>query len=256
MAVAEERVLAGDDEDLMSIGIRRWRLQKVLFKQVQNLGIKIHFRKRLDEVKQIDDRVHLKFEDGTNASCKLLLASDGSNSRVRNILTNEASTLKYTGTQCLMGTSSHARQEQGLSLPSSPTTKCHGAFYNVSESESCFQFHFPVPEEEAKASKGSWGNLTEHVGHEECKALAERLTADGWDKKYLEPLYHMDRAIKIGFQTLDPPLETFVHGQVVLVGDAAHPPVPYLGQGMSFCFHFKEANFMAPSISPYICPYL
>lgn len=130
-----------------------------------------------------------------------------------------------------MGTSSLSREEQGLCLPSSPTSKCHGAFYPVGETEQCFQFHFPVPEEEAKSSQGSWGNLTEHVGHEECTALAEQLVQDGWDKKYLEPLYHMDNAIKIGFSTLDPPLETFVQGQVALVGDAAHPPVPYLGQG-------------------------
>eukprot|EP00526_Cylindrotheca_closterium_P028938 CAMPEP_0113642134 /NCGR_PEP_ID=MMETSP0017_2-20120614/22134_1 /TAXON_ID=2856 /ORGANISM="Cylindrotheca closterium" /LENGTH=473 /DNA_ID=CAMNT_0000553541 /DNA_START=150 /DNA_END=1571 /DNA_ORIENTATION=- /assembly_acc=CAM_ASM_000147 len=231
VAVAEERVLAGDDEDLMSIGIRRWRLQKVLFEAVEKAGIKIHFRKRLESIKQIDDHVNLKFEDGTDTSCKLLLASDGSSSRVRKIITNDASTLKYTGTQCLMGTSSLPREEQGLCLPSSPTSKCHGAFYPVAESEQCFQFHFPVPEEEAKASQGSWGALTEHVGHEECKTLANRLIEDGWDRKYLEPLYHMDKAIKIGFSTLDPPLETFVQGQVALVGDAAHPPVPYLGQG-------------------------
>jgi hypothetical protein len=41
----------------------------------------------------------------------------------------------------------------------------------------------------------------------------------------------MNKAIKIGISTLDPPLETFIHGQVALVGDAAHPPLPYLGQG-------------------------
>ncbi|CAJ1954763.1 unnamed protein product [Cylindrotheca closterium] len=231
VAVAEERVLAGDDDDLASIGIRRWRLQKVLFEAVEKAGIKVHFRKRLESMKQIDDHVNLKFEDGTDTSCKLLLASDGSNSRVRKILTNDTCNLKYTGTQCLMGTSTLAREERGLCLPSSPTSKCHGAFYPVSETEQCFQFHFPVPEEEAKSSQGSWGALTEHVGHAECKLLAERLVKDGWDKKYLEPLYHMDRAIKIGFSTLDPPLETFVQGQVALVGDAAHPPVPYLGQG-------------------------
>jgi len=67
-------------------------------------------------------------------------------------------------------------------------SKCHGAFYNVSEGEQCFQFHFPIPEEETKASQRSWGALTEHVGIEERKALAERLVEDGWDKKYLEPL--------------------------------------------------------------------
>eukprot|EP00980_Cylindrotheca_fusiformis_P029961 scaffold24105_cov127-Cylindrotheca_fusiformis.AAC.1 len=245
VAVAEEKVLAGEEDDLMSIGIRRWRLQKVLLQATEDAGIKIHFKKRLEGIKEVDEQhqqtvVQLRFSDGSTRRCKLLLAADGSNSQVRQIVTNAAAAdkkqhdrpkLKYTGTQCLMGTSALPRTERGLSLPSSPTSKCHGAFYAVTETEQCFQFHFPVPEVDAKASQGSWGSLTEHVGHEECAALAERLVKDGWDPKYLEPLHHVNKAIKIGFSTLEPPLESFIQGQVALVGDAAHPPVPYLGQG-------------------------
>ena len=36
----------------------------------------------------------------------------------------------------------------------------------------------------------------------------------------------------IGFSTLEPHLESYVFGgRIALVGDSAHPPVPYLGQG-------------------------
>jgi 2-polyprenyl-6-methoxyphenol hydroxylase-like FAD-dependent oxidoreductase len=116
-------VLAGQEDDLKSIGIRRWRLQKVLLQAVEEAGIKIHFAKRLERVKQVDEQVQLQFADGTSRACKLLLAADGSNSQVRKIITRNQSTLKYTGTQCLMGTSALARAKRGLCLPSSPTTK-------------------------------------------------------------------------------------------------------------------------------------
>lgn len=130
-----------------------------------------------------------------------------------------------------MGISKVTQKERGLYLPSSATTKCHGAFYPTSDKEQCFQFHFPTSEEDAQNCQSSWGGLAHHMEQEECEKLADRLEADGWDKKYLEPLRNVEKGIKIAYSTLNPPLNSFVFGRVVLVGDSAHPPVPYLGQG-------------------------
>jgi 2-polyprenyl-6-methoxyphenol hydroxylase-like FAD-dependent oxidoreductase len=50
----------------------------------------------------------------------------------------------------------------------------------------------------------------------------------------LDPLYSVDHAVRVGFALLNPRLDRWVYGKnrrVVLVGDAAHPPVPYVGQG-------------------------
>lgn len=64
-----------------------------------------------------------------------------------------------------------------------------------------------------------------------CIRLADQLIEDGWDDRYVEPLRHVTKALKIGFSTLDPPLESYFFGRIVLVSDACHPPTPYLGQG-------------------------
>ena len=251
---------------MQPIGIRRWRLQKIRLEAVQEAGIQVHFNKRLDSLEQgvlssstIDKpdqvpvtsedpmplhQVRLNFTDGTSRATRLLLACDGSKSQVRKLISGGKYQLQHTGTTCLMGTSTVPRPTRGLSLPSSETTKCHGAFYPTGENEQCFQFHFPTALDEEESENdastshsvvnpkdASWGGLTHAVEQTECNKLADRLVEDGWDEKYIEPLRKVEKALKIGFGTLEPQLESFVFDHIVLVGDSAHPPVPYLGQG-------------------------
>ncbi len=232
---------AEDAEDLQPIGLRRWKLQKILFEAVIDAGIQVHFNKRLESLEQTGGSdgslVRLQFTDGTVRKTRLLLAADGSKSQVRTLVSEGKYKLTYTGTTCLMGTATVARQVRGLCLPSSDTTKCHGAFYPTGEHEQCFQFHFPTALNEGTKSGTndpkdfSWGGLTHAVEQEECNTLADQLVEDGWDEKFIQPLRHVDKALKIGFSTLEPHLSSYVFGHVALVGDSAHPPVPYLGQG-------------------------
>ena len=60
------------------------------------------------------------------------------------------------------------------------------------------------------------------------------MEADGWHPRYIEPLYRVEHAVRVGFALLKPRLKRWVYGhnrRIILLGDAAHPPVPYVGQG-------------------------
>ena len=84
IAEAEEAVLSQGEDELGSIGIRRWKLQKVLYEHAQSMGITIHFSKATVSAEMIqDDLVRVHFGDGTSRLARLLFGCDGGKSAVR-----------------------------------------------------------------------------------------------------------------------------------------------------------------------------
>ncbi|KAL3944761.1 MAG: hypothetical protein SGBAC_001180 [Bacillariaceae sp.] len=234
IAVASEDILSSEDKDLCSLGIRRWRLQKVLYEAVLDAGIPLRFSKAISNVVERDDedRIQVVFEDGTSRYTNLLFGADGGKSTVRRIVANGTFELSYTGVTCLMGMSDCPSQQEGISFPSSETTQCHAVYFPTGTDEQCFQIHIPTREEEA--DKDNWGNLSTVEGKEEFARIAETMKEDGWHQRYIDPLYRVEHAVKVGFCLLEPRLQKWVYGRnrrIILVGDAAHPPVPYVGQG-------------------------
>lgn len=277
----------GIETDLISIGIRRWKYQKVLCDACEAVGIVIHFGKRLINVSSIDnDKSLLTFLDESTATASLLIGSDGINSATRKYVANptddpeitkriEEFLPAYTGTTCLMGAANVPRA-RGISFPSSATTKCHACYYPTmvpdddeeddgeattdysddKRYEQVFQIYFPTPVERPD----TWRTLTPEEAKVESRELASKLRDDGWDEQFIKPLESdtLTGVLRVGLRSRTALDVWHVGGanagesaRAVLLGDAAHPPVPYIGQGAMMAM--EDAGTLSVILSKF-CP--
>ena len=246
VACAREAELTSDP-DLQSIGIRRWKLQKALCDASAAAGIAIHFGKRMEKVEtRADGRVTLTFLDGTSRTAKILFGADGQRSKAREAVVGSLAA-EFTGVTCLMGAAKVARPIRGICFPSSRTTKNHGCFYPTGEGEQIFQLYFP-----ARTMEEAWGTLSPEEGRARCVELADKLEVDGWAPIFLEPLRQAENVIKVGIFSREP-FDKWAtdNGRVILLGDAAHPPVPYIGQGAMMAM--EDAGVLARLLKQYCC---
>lgn len=286
------------ETELLSLGIRRWKYQQVLYEACLAAGVHIHFGMRLQHVTSIscndsdDSQTLLQFKDGSQITTSLLIGADGLNSKVRNYVTNpttqqsqtetqEEYVPAYTGVTCLMGCANVPRI-RGICFPTSATTKCHACYYptrapregtndDPDDYEQVFQIYFPSPIERPD----TWRTLTPQEAKEECRDLAKKLRQDGWDEEFLKPLEHptLTGVLRVGLRSREG-LESW-HvggsgnnhtsgeeelevnatkknvGRAVLLGDAAHPPVPYIGQGAMMAM--EDAGTLSMILGHY-CP--
>ena len=255
----ESKLSPGGEEELTPLGIRRWKLQRALIDACSDRGIPVHFGRKIDRVvRRHRELVEIEFSGGLDGSSpppprltRILFGCDGVKSRVRDFVVGSgAEEPEYTGVTCLMGSAPIPSPSRGICFPSSTSTGCHMCTYPTGPNETIFQMYFPTPEE----STENWGTFSEEGAKEEIETLADKMVEDGWSQRFVNTVRacELGSLVRVGLRAREPISRWFDDGNnVVLLGDAAHPPVPYIGQGAMMAI--EDAGTLAVLLKELCC---
>lgn len=213
-----------------SYAIHRGVLQKIL---INELDInKIHLNKRLNSLVQTENKVHLKFEDGTAADADIVIGADGIKSAVRKSIFGEVP-LRYSGQTCWRGI---------VKLSMTPEMKSNS--YEIWGNEGGSRFGMvPISENEVYFFTTF---LTEAGGKDEPRKVKRKLLSIYSDfgdvaQQIIEARLE-ENIIRSDIYDFKP-IKKWWTGRVVLIGDAAHATTPNLGQGA--CQAVEDAFVLA-----------
>jgi len=206
---------------------------------------------RLDDVEQDGDNVVARFSDRSAFAAPALVGADGGASAVRNVVFGGQSA-SYTGHVALRALVPYTQVPPAII--EDPYVLYVGAGRSL--------IHYPL---RSQATMNLLGN-----------AQVEEWQAEGWAipatvKEFLslfddfpEPVRELIAAVpeadlfKWGLRDREP-LEKWTRGRVTMLGDAAHPMTPYLGQGACMAIEdgmilgraFAEAQDLQEAFSRY-----
>lgn len=181
---------------------------------------RIHVNHRLTEIREDGDRPTLVFENGSEVSASVIVGADGLNSTVRRMVVSDEAV--YSGESVYRGLVPRERAQEFLSnnhhtLWIGPGM--HLVAYPIRRGELVnWGLAMPAPTERPE----SWE--TEGSVDEVLKAL------DGWCDRTHALVSQSTRAFAMPVFDRKP-INNLSHGSMTLLGDAAHPMLPYMAQG-------------------------
>ena len=183
-------------------------------------GITLENNRSVAEVTDEGDKMRVRCDDGHELTARLVVGADGLNSRVRRLIADDDPVFSgYVAFRAATPIEQHAvagDDESEVRLWIGPDVHLmqypvrSGTMYNQVAVFRTLRTH--------QGSEG-WGNSAE---------LIERFSPM-CDEVRVTVAAHADSAAYPNFDKN--PLSTFISGRAVLIGDAAHPMLQYLGQG-------------------------
>jgi 2-polyprenyl-6-methoxyphenol hydroxylase-like FAD-dependent oxidoreductase len=208
----------------ISAVIHRAELQDILLRLA---GGEVHLGKALLDVEERNREVIVRFSDGTEATGDVLIGADGIHSVVRSRLHPDGPSLRYAGYTAWRGVTSIDPQRL---LPGE--TWGHGARFGQMPLSENRAYWFATANTPA-GSRAREGEKAE---------LLRRF--QGWHAPIEELIETIPEEAIMRHDIYDrPPTRDWGRGHITLLGDAAHPTTPNLGQGG--CMAIEDAVVLA-----------
>src|SRR5690606_34482999 len=200
--------------------IHRSDLHGIFLRACERAGVELLTDRTVVDYEQTEDGALVRLADGSTEEAPLVIAADGLNSVARTKLIGDdvvsSSYVAYRAAVPIEQVRDNGVAENDVTMYIGP--RCHFVQYALRGGEMFNQVAvFESPK--ALAGQEDWGTP------DELDAAFEA-TCDPVRKGI--PLMWRDRWWRMFDRD---PVDTWVHGRIVLLGDAAHPPLQYMAQG-------------------------
>ncbi|KAJ7842823.1 hypothetical protein B0H14DRAFT_2779943 [Mycena olivaceomarginata] len=205
-------------------GVQRSKFIALLADMALANGIEIHFEKQVVAVEQTDEYARVKLNTGETDTASFVVGCDGLHSNVRIALFGKEDAT-FTGLTQTGGITSSAFLDQKPTMFNFYGDNIHVVAYPVSDNT----YSWALTRREAE-TKETWRAMDEDAQDAVRNGSFSQLP---FGVGYL--VQNAQKITKYGLYDR-PELKSWHVGRVVLIGDAAHPTSPHLGQGANQAF--------------------
>ncbi|KAJ5738604.1 FAD/NAD(P)-binding domain-containing protein [Penicillium malachiteum] len=213
-------------------GIHRTNMNISLKEMTLDAGIEMYEGFDLVDIKEGEASITAHFSNGQSATASFLVGCDGIKAASRRILLRNSGTKEgppvFTGLTQTAGISKTPRAllEEPATMSNWYGDAVHFIAYPVSTTHTSWAVTLPQREERPETWKLATG--VELKAHKQ--SLEDRL--EGFEPALLEMVRTAEQIISFGlFDRAELSVDEWFSTRCVLIGDAAHPTSPHLGQG-------------------------